>query len=249
VEILSGVRHPAVLPVLGFSLVPSRFTREEGPVVVADLMRNGTLADILASVRRGRAPKFWTGTVQSKFLFGIASALAAFHAQGIVYGGLTIRKVFVSDNFEPILGLSRYSGFVGDERVSRADGSILFVAPEILRGSDSGQQSDVYSYGVLLYLMFAPTAKPRFGDGEVADLESNIKSRVLAGDQYMCLPTIPPPYWNLIEGCWNGKASERPTFRQILGKLRDHEEYRFRETNVRELDDYQERLLAFELRQ
>jgi serine/threonine protein kinase len=128
-EIWTGVRHPAVIRVLGYSFVPSLFTSERGPVVVAELMQQGTLEDVLGSSRRGRTRRFWTGTAQSKFVFGIASALAAFHAEGIVYGGLTTGKVFIGDNFEPIVGLSQCSGFGGDKRVPRRHGPNFFVAP------------------------------------------------------------------------------------------------------------------------
>jgi serine/threonine protein kinase len=181
-------------------------------------------------------------------VYGIASALAAFHAQGIVYGGLTTQKVFLSDNFEPILGLSGHSGFAGEDRPQRTGGSMLFLAPEILGASHPAydEQSDIYSYGVLLYLMFSPSGRLRFSGGDAAATALDLKSRIVGGDRYMDFPTIPRAYWNLIERCWNGNATERPTIGMIVSELRNQAEYGLPGTGVRELIEYQDRPVHFD---
>jgi serine/threonine protein kinase len=245
-EMWTGIRHPAVIRVLGYSFVPSLFTSERGPVVITELMDRETLEDILGSSRRGRTREFWTGTVQTKFVFGIASALAAFHAEGIVYGGLTTGKVFVGDDLEPIVGLSECSGFVGDKRVHRRDGPNFFVAPEILEDSNcdgtNDPQSDVYSYGILLYSMFSPTAGLRFSLNNTIATESNLKSWVIRGERYAELPNIPRSYWNLIQRCWTRSAAERPRMVDIVAELLNHAEFAFPGTDAAELVAYQDKL-------
>jgi serine/threonine protein kinase len=247
------VQHPAVLPLVGFSFVPKPGSPQAGPVVVTPLVRGATLEDVLKAARQGKPPEFWTAAARAQFAFGIAAAMAAFHEKGIVYRALTPRRVLIGRDGGPLIGFvdvrDELSRSRDTDRVE-ATSPIIFVAPELLRDSDSegatDQQSDVYSYGVLLYLMFSPAAELRFSGGDVAGAESDLKSRVVAGERFADLPEIPRAYWNLIERCWGGNAAERPTFRAVLEELRDHERYGGAGTEMDALTQYQDRLIRFE---
>jgi hypothetical protein len=104
VEIQAQLRHPAVLPVLAFSLVTSG---NKGPAIVTPLMFPKSLRAVLVSEKSEASP----GTVQrknptrlSKSVFGVASALEYVHSMGVVYGDLKGDNIFFDDDFNPVLG-------------------------------------------------------------------------------------------------------------------------------------------------
>jgi hypothetical protein len=106
-------------------------------------------------------------------------------------------------------------------------------------------QSDVYSYGILLYSMFSPTARLRFSLNNTIATESNLESWVIHGERYADLPNIPRSYWSLIQRCWARRAAERPRIGDIVTELVNHAEFAFPGTDMDELVAYQNKLGHF----
>jgi hypothetical protein len=104
VEIQAQLRHPAVHPVLGFSLVTSG---DKGPVIVTPLMQPNWLKSILQSEQNWGSQKAagrQNPTRPSKCVFGVASALEYVHSMGVVHADLTPDNIFFDRNFNPVLG-------------------------------------------------------------------------------------------------------------------------------------------------
>lgn len=90
-------------------------------------------------------------------------------------------------------------------------GTVLYQAPEILREKGGNIQSDVYSFGIMLYeiakvMPFGVKYDTPFQVTQHAE-------RILTGWR----PEIPPRWdmeWaRLITTCWQEDASKRPTFK------------------------------------
>jgi serine/threonine protein kinase len=244
-QLWSRVQAPSVLPLLRFSFARAAGLAERGPFVITPTVQRETLEDVLRAARRGEAPEFWTGTAQTKFVFGIAAALAVFHESGIIYRGLTPRKVSIDAAFEPVIGLVDTRDDLlrpSDAKEADACSAMVYVAPEILQDSDGSydRQADVYSYAILLYVMFAESDKLKMGDR--GDAESDLKSRILAGERYADLRSIPRAYWNLIQRCWNGNPAERPGFSDIVEELRNNPTFALPGADMENVIEYQNKV-------
>jgi serine/threonine protein kinase len=171
----------------------------------------------------------WTPSVKSKFVFALAVGTAHLHSLGFVHGNLEPRNIFLKDKPEPVISP------LGIELHWNPDIDICsppphFRAPEVLIDERYYFISDVYSFGMTLYSMFAPrganTVEIYVGWG-------------LSSRRVERHPTIPAFYWELIEKCWQSNPDERPTFLTILNDLRHCHSYVFDEANMADVLVYE----------
>jgi serine/threonine protein kinase len=93
-------------------------------------------------------------------------------------------------------------------------GTPAYLAPEIISSEgDYSQPADVFSFGVVLFEIFAnKRAFPGMN-------KYRIENYLIAGKR----PTIPTDVLefsrDLIEGCWSSNASTRPTFADVFAAL------------------------------
>ena len=101
-------------------------------------------------------------------------------------------------------------------------------------GRGESAAMDVYSYGVVLYEIATrslPFSERVAGEGATAEADAasalhlplldDIPQAVVAGKRPKIPPgSCPPAIASLIEECWCGKPSSRPSFAQIVRRLR-----------------------------
>src|SRR6185436_6199029 len=104
-------------------------------------------------------------------------------------------------------------------------GSLPYIPPEVLRGSEFTRKGDIYSFGGIMYEII--TAQRPFADQAhdtylIMDICNDVRSKV---PDFM-LNWIPEWYLNLMYRCWSDDPSERPTaieladlFWDVLEKL------------------------------
>jgi serine/threonine protein kinase len=109
----------------------------------------------------------------ARVLQGIASALSAAHALGVIHGDLRPSKVFLTDSSQPFGGLVRVVGFGAWRLVSHRQGpgvmaeTARFTAPELTRGEAAVDgRADQFSLAALAYLML--TGEHAFPGDDVA---------------------------------------------------------------------------------
>jgi tetratricopeptide (TPR) repeat protein len=82
----------------------------------------------------------------------LCRALAAVHAAGLVHRDIKAQNVMREEGGRVVLMDFGAGQVVGDSATAgRITGTPLYLAPEVLRGSDATVRSDIYSLGVLLY--------------------------------------------------------------------------------------------------
>src|SRR5712692_4496451 len=141
------------------------------PYLVTELLEGETLAQRL---RKGAlAPG-----AAVEVALGIARALAAAHAVGVVHRDLKPANVFLtSDGRIKVLdfGLAKWMRAEGLSRENTFPGSLLgtpgYMSPEQARGEPADARSDLFSLGALLYEMLCGTAPFRRG-APVEDLHA-----------------------------------------------------------------------------
>lgn len=106
-----------------------------------------------------------TGAALGRLAYGLAQALAAVHAAGVVHRDLKPGNVMIADG-EPVVIDFGIAQLVETTRLTLTGmfmGTPGYLAPEVIEGKDSGQGSDVHSWGATV--AFAATGRPPFGTG------------------------------------------------------------------------------------
>ncbi|KAK8681982.1 hypothetical protein V6N13_054379 [Hibiscus sabdariffa] len=95
-------------------------------------------------------------------------------------------------------------------------GTPQWMAPEVLRNEPSNEKSDVYSFGVVLWEL-ATGKIPWDGLNPM-----QVIAAVGFMNQRLDIPKELDPRWaSIIASCWLSDPQSRPTFRELLNKLRD----------------------------
>jgi len=77
------------------------------------------------------------------------------------------------------------------------------------------EKADVYSFGVILYEMLT---RNQFFEEE--RFFSRMEQKIIAGERPE-LPHCYPEIESLVRSCWDGDASRRPSFADIIGQIKD----------------------------
>ena len=146
----SQLDHENIVTISDFGV-----TADQRPFFVMELLRGQTLDQ-----RLGDAPMSIEEVVA--VTVPVARALAHAHAEGIVHRDIKPENIFLVQRSQGRWGVKVVDFGIAKTPVnpkltSRNEtlGSPLFMAPEMIRGDDDAvdQRTDVYSFGVLLYLM------------------------------------------------------------------------------------------------
>jgi serine/threonine protein kinase len=152
----------------------------------------------------------------------IVDALAAAHAKGIIHRDLKPGNIIITRNGVKVLdfGLAKLSSDrLGSESVTRMDsvtdpitragavlGTVYYMAPEQMEGRETGEQSDIFSFGVVLYEMITGQ-RPFIGDTQAAVMASVLKDPPPSISQRR--PTAPRALDRVVRRCLEKKPEDR----------------------------------------
>jgi protein kinase-like protein/AAA ATPase-like protein len=88
----------------------------------------------------------------------LAHALAALHARGLVHGDVKPENVRLDEEGRGVLldlGFARRARGEAPAEARRDAGSLAYLAPERVRGEESGPAADVFALGIVLYQLAA----------------------------------------------------------------------------------------------
>ena len=94
-------------------------------------------------------------------------------------------------------------------------GSVLWMAPEILRGQKYNEKVDVYSYGMCL-LELVSCKVPWKGVSNNAEVPHKVTSGKRPEAQ---LGDTDEDLCDLIKRCWAQQSQQRPSFHEIVDEL------------------------------
>jgi serine/threonine protein kinase len=140
-RVAARLSHPNLVNVFDFSAAGSR------PYLVMEYVPGGTLVDRL---RAGRREDWEPETVFRELM----SALAHVHAAGIIHRDVKPGNVLIGRDGRTRLtdfGVARPSDAAPLTRTGLVVGTARYLAPEVMRGSDPDERSDLYACGVLLH--------------------------------------------------------------------------------------------------
>lgn len=237
---MRSIRHPNLLTFYGAGI------RSEGgfPYLVTELMVKGSLKTLLRS--KGTTLSW---QVRLQFAADAAGGLRYLHSVGYVHRDVKADNCFVDGNLRVKVadfGTGRITAklrqqhqdrlpspaandaFLDREKtLSKGTGSPLWMAPELLSGQaiKEGKAAalDIFSFAVLLFEIWARVQPWNELKEQGIQFSQRLQQEVIAGVR-PALPlhceTAPPGYYELMNDCWNGDSSARPTSTVVAVRIR-----------------------------
>ncbi|WOH07382.1 hypothetical protein DCAR_0726812 [Daucus carota subsp. sativus] len=209
VSLMKRLRHPNILLFMGAVTSPERLG------IVTEFLPRGSLFRLL---QRSTTRIDWRRRIH--MALDIARGVNYLHhcSPPIVHRDLKSSNLLVDKNWTVKVGdfgLSRlkHETFL---TTKTGKGTPQWMAPEVLRNEPSDEKSDVYSYGVILW--------------EIATEKipwDNLNSMQVIGavgfmNHRLEIPKeVDPQFASIIESCWHSEPRSRPSFQELLEKLKD----------------------------
>mmetsp|Transcript_35693 Transcript_35693/g.89154 ORF Transcript_35693/g.89154 Transcript_35693/m.89154 type:complete len:626 (-) Transcript_35693:459-2336(-) len=161
---LTRVRHNNILEVMGFAWEPGQHPRPPRAFLVFPFMSGGTLTSQLraAGVVDERPDARW----RTRVALGIASALAALHANGILHRDVKSQNILFDADGTPKLGDVGEARQVSEDQThasTRIIGTLPYLDPEYVDTGQLKEASDVFSLGVVMLELL--TGRPAYQIG------------------------------------------------------------------------------------
>jgi serine/threonine kinase PknH len=228
-------RRPVAIKVLGPAVAsdPNARQRLAREVETMRRVRNRFVAEVLDAELAGPAPYIVTRYVPGRTLEdtvrqdgplrgraldnlaeGLAEALTAIHAAGVVHRDLKPGNVMV-DGGHPVIidfGIAHIPDATRLTKTGLVMGTPGYLAPEVIEGGASSGASDVHSWGATV--AFAATGRQPFGGGGTYQ---TIFFRVLEGKAE--LDGVPPWLLPFVTAALSTDPRSRPTARWLAGQL------------------------------
>ena len=152
-EAMGAIEHPNIVRVLDYG------AGADGPFIVMELVRGGTLWDLMRA--RGRVDQY----VAAQIAAAIADGLEAAHVRGVLHRDLKPDNVLLDGERRPKIadfGIARLAAATAITRTGELLGTPQYLAPEQMSGDIVDERADVYALGVILYEMLTG-ARPTGG--------------------------------------------------------------------------------------
>jgi serine/threonine protein kinase/WD40 repeat protein len=151
-QMVAAIEHPNVVPLYDY-------WREPGQAFLVMRWMTG------GSLEQGLDDGPWTLDATVELVDGIARALAAAHARGIVHRDVKPANILFDDDGRAYLGDFGIA-LTADERstpqAALSEGSPIFASPEQLRREPAGPEADVHALGVVAFTLL--TGRTPFAD-------------------------------------------------------------------------------------
>jgi predicted Ser/Thr protein kinase len=201
VETMRRVRNRFVAEVVDAD-VDSR-----SPYIVTRYVPGRTLEDAV------RADGPLRGAALDGLAEGLAEALAAIHAAGVVHRDLKPGNVMLSGGHPVVIdfGIAHVPDSTRLTKTGLVMGTPGYLAPEVIEGKPSSGASDVHSWGTTV--AYAATGRQPFGTGNY----QTIFFRVLEGKAE--LDGVPPRLLPFVSAALSTDPRARPSARSLAGQL------------------------------
>lgn len=218
-EILSSLRHPNIVQFIGVCSQP--------PCIISEFVERGSLSDL---IRGTRDPQELSWGMLLKMLTDAATGMLYLHARSspIIHCDLKSNNILVDSFYR-----TKICDFNLSRLLEQSTGSLASVqnprwlAPEVLDGEGYSKESDVYSFGIVMWEVLTRQI-PWYGV-DTGDIVSLVRDGAR--------PQV-PNFWDVQDGrgnelivfeeyvelmttCWSQNPYDRPPFGEIIKILKD----------------------------
>lgn len=218
-EILNSLKHPNILKTYGI------FLNGEGnpPSIILEHCADNMFDAI--------KDKKITKEKITFSIYQIAEGMKYIHSKNIIHKDLKPSNILICED-----GTIKISDFgisklveEGLDTFTGGNGTIPFMAPELIRNEEYNEKVDVYAFGVLIYFMINDGNFPQIS---IFDIGNGRKAEI--PDTFNDLAK------ELINSCWESHPNDRPGFDEICQKL---EENNYKILDLNEEENHQVQLL------
>ncbi|XP_054283639.1 muscle, skeletal receptor tyrosine protein kinase-like [Macrosteles quadrilineatus] len=220
VEIMSAFKHPNILTLIGVALREPN----KSPWMVFEFMAHGDLTEVLRSNGRlfrpsdnNKLPRLNKDSLLN-IATQIAQGMAYLAAQRFVHRDLACRNCLVGDNLRVKIADFGMSRDVYTCDYYKIGGSRLlpvrWISPESVIYGRFTLESDVWSYGVVLWEIYSFGKQPYFGHSN-----EEVVRLILQGIMLIPPEDCPPYICELMRCCWKTEPRDRTNFAEILQVL------------------------------
>jgi predicted Ser/Thr protein kinase len=192
VETMRRIHSPFVAEVVDADV------EDDPPYIVTRYVAGRTLEDVVT------AGGPLTGAALAQLARGLAAALDAVHAAGVVHRDLKPGNIMLIDG-EPVVidfGIAQALDATRLTMTGMFMGTPGYLAPEVIEGKPSGPAADVHSWAATM--AYAATGRPPFGTGQF----EAIFYRIVHGQPE--LDCMPAPLLPIVLACLARDPSQRP---------------------------------------
>lgn len=203
--IMSALKHPNILKLIGASLTPSCY------VLVMEYMSNGSLYEYL----RDEANFFPTQMITT-CAYDIAAGMSYTHQYGIMQRDLKSKNCLLSDNLVVKVsdfGLARYKSKMYGQYTFV--GTPFWAAPEVIRHEEYDEKADVYSYAIVLWELVE--RKDPYEGLNAYQVPLLVADDGLRPAEFT--KVAPLGLDQLMKQCWDADPEQRPTFEELAETL------------------------------
>uniref|UniRef100_A0A671TD41 Tyrosine-protein kinase n=1 Tax=Sinocyclocheilus anshuiensis TaxID=1608454 RepID=A0A671TD41_9TELE len=201
-SVMTNLHHKNMVRLLGVIL-------HNGLHIVTELMTKGNLVNFLRS--RGRFAVSVTQLL--RFALDVCEGMEHLESKKLLHRDLAGRNILVSEDTVAKVsdfGLAKVSSTATDNSKL----PIKWTAPEALKKKKFSAQSDVWSYGVLLWEIFS------YGRQPYPKMSlSEVRERVDQGYRMEPPDGCPPDVYSIMTSCWETEPKRRPSFLKLRERL------------------------------
>ncbi|XP_034236659.1 BDNF/NT-3 growth factors receptor-like [Thrips palmi] len=235
VEVMSAFQHPHILRLIG--VLPRE--PQSAPCMVFEFMPFGDLTEVLrcSSKSPWMPPRPGLPPLSQEALLGVALQIALgmryLANQRFVHRDLACRNCLVGHNLTVKIadfGMSRdvytcdYYKMGGTRALP-----VRWMSPEALLYGRFTLESDVWSFGVVLWEVFTRGKLPYYGHANDEALELVLRGVLL---QLPDDPDCPPAVLDLMRCCWRTEPRDRLRFPEVCSRLEEALEASLREMRL-----------------
>lgn len=221
VEIMSAFRHENIVSLIGIVATDAGGR----PWMVFEFMPYGDLAEVLRSCNK----QFYSNDSPVKSLgkedllsmsVQIASGMEYLSSQHFVHRDLACRNCLVGENLCVKISDFGMSRDVYTCDYYKVGGSrmlpVRWMAPESIMYGKFTLESDVWSFGVVLWEIYSFGKQPYYGNSN-----EHVVKLIQQGILLSPLDTCPAQVCDVMRKCWSSDPHDRPKFPEILAQLKN----------------------------
>jgi len=204
-KLLAKLKHPNIINMLGI------IKDENGSGMVVEYYAHGDLQSYLKNQADTLDNKILTTMCEN-----IASGLQYMHSQSVVHCDLAARNILVgADNQVKITDFGMSREIKSSYKVEGSELPYRWCAPEVLQHRTFMFESDIWSFGIVMWEVFSHGQYPYYS------LQSNddVIKYVLGGEKLAQGENCPTDIYRLMTSCWKMQPEERIPLNKIIADI------------------------------